>query len=304
MSDSLSPTSNKRELVEGDNQKLATEFELGTAVSSDGTQIATYRLVNPGKPWLIMVHGYPDDHSVWLPLVAQLKEHYSIGLYDTRRAGASGKPAAISSYQLGQLANDLWAASEVICPSESFYLIGHDWGSIQAWEPVCEARFSQKLLGFTSISGPCLDHVGRLGRDSNTPPKQTITQLLSSWYIAFFHLPVLPELLIQRIESYFPKISKKPNQASFLSDAQHGIKLYRANMIQRLALPRKLKAVCPVHVILMTRDAYVKPYTYRDLDKLASNNRVSEFDAEHWGIYTHPVPLAPIVRQGFAEMSR
>lgn len=38
-----------------------------------------------GKPTLLMVHGYPDNHETWLPLIRQLAGRYRIVAYDVRR---------------------------------------------------------------------------------------------------------------------------------------------------------------------------------------------------------------------------
>lgn len=50
-----------------------------------------------GKPTLLMVHGYPDNHETWLPLIRQLAGRYRIVAYDVRGAGASTSHAGAAT---------------------------------------------------------------------------------------------------------------------------------------------------------------------------------------------------------------
>ncbi|MFO6082773.1 alpha/beta fold hydrolase, partial [Pseudomonas aeruginosa] len=61
------------------------------------------------KPTLLMVHGYPDNHETWLPLIRQLAGRYRIVAYDVRGAGASDKPRWSRDYHLQRLSEDLEA---------------------------------------------------------------------------------------------------------------------------------------------------------------------------------------------------
>src|SRR3990167_5992127 len=172
-------------------------------------------------PILLLVHGYPDSHEIWLPLVRELAADYQIIAYDVRGFGASDIPHKRLDYHLEKLANDR--------------------GSIQAWEAVTEPRIQPLLASYTSLSGPCLDHVGHWMRDRirQKHPRawaQVAGQLLSSWYIALFHTPLLPELtwrlgLAKAWPQLLYKVEGLRNVAistSQRADGIHGVKLYRA----------------------------------------------------------------------------
>ena len=47
-----------------------------TLVQGDGVRLATYQWGNAKGPVLLLVHGYPDNHRVWLPLVRELAADY------------------------------------------------------------------------------------------------------------------------------------------------------------------------------------------------------------------------------------
>ena len=61
-------------------------------IHGDGVQLAAYRWGNPNGPTLLLVHGYPDNHEIWLPLVRELAGNYQIIAYDVRGFGASNIP--------------------------------------------------------------------------------------------------------------------------------------------------------------------------------------------------------------------
>src|SRR5690606_41343842 len=129
-------------------------------IQGDGIELAAYRWGNADGPPLLLVHGYPDSHEVWLPLVRELAADYQIIAYDARGFGASDIPRKRLDYHLVKLANDLEAVIKALSPDQPVHLVAHDWGSIQAWEAVTEPRIQPLLASYTSISGPCLDHVG------------------------------------------------------------------------------------------------------------------------------------------------
>lgn len=167
-------------------------------VDSDGLRLRTYVWDKADAPTLLLVHGYPDSHEIWLPLIRELAADYRIVAYDVRGCGASQVPQHLRDYRLEQLARDLEAVVHATSPDRPVHLVAHDWGSIQSWEAVTEPRTQPLLASYTSISGPCLDHVGHWLRERLTlrRPKalwQALGQLLSSWYIALFHTPLLPD---------------------------------------------------------------------------------------------------------------
>lgn len=251
------------------------------------------------RPPIVLVHGYPDSSLVWEPVAERLAARYHVVTYDVRGAGASDAPQRISDYTLEKLADDLKAVTDAVCPDRKFHLIAHDWGSIQSWESVTAPAMQHRIASFTTISGPCLDHVGfwmrrRLLRPTPRNLLQLFGQLLHSWYIYVFHLPWLAPLLwkhvlgsrwhlmLRRIEHV--KAEASPTQAA---DGRHGIKLYRANIFQRLLFPRERRATMPVQVIVPLRDNYVRPGFTDDLHLWAPRLWRRDVMAGHWLPLSH-----------------
>jgi pimeloyl-ACP methyl ester carboxylesterase len=284
-------------------------------VQGDGVELAVYRWGNSSRPTLLLVHGYPDNHEIWLPLVRELAADYQIIAYDVRGFGASQIPRKRLDYHLEKLANDLEAVIKAVSPEQSVHLVAHDWGSIQAWEAVTEPRIQPLLASYTSLSGPCLDHVGHWMRDrlKQKRPRallQLLGQLFSSWYIGLFHTPLLPELswrlgldkawplFLHRVEG----LRHMPISSSQRSDGMHGVKLYRANFIRSLFKPRQRHTQVPVQLIVPSRDRFVRPQLFDQLQHWAPKLQRREVSAGHWQLLAEPQQLAAWLREFTAHM--
>jgi pimeloyl-ACP methyl ester carboxylesterase len=230
--------------------------------------LAIFSEGDPTADPVVLVHGYPDTHRVWDGVATRLAKTRYVVRYDVRGAGASEKPRSISAYRLDRLADDLFDILDGI--GRPVHLVGHDWGSIQGWEAVTDARADGRISKYTSISGPCLDHVGRLLRRTKVPGQRR-----RSWYIFAFHLPVLPAAALRLgLAKRWP--------ATLPDDAVHGLQLYRANIVPRMLNPRIRRTQIPVQLITLTRDRYVSPDLTMDLRRWAPNLRRDEVDAGHW----------------------
>ncbi|MGQ7956670.1 alpha/beta fold hydrolase [Pseudomonas sp. SP16.1] len=279
-------------------------------VQGDGVRLQAYVWGEADGPTLLLVHGYPDSHEIWLPLVRELAKDYRIVAYDVRGCGASQVPRRLRDYRLERLAGDLEAVIRATSAERPVHLVAHDWGSIQSWEAVTEPRIQPLLASYTSISGPCLDHVGhwlreRLRRGRPAAWLQVLGQLLSSWYIAFFHTPLLPELgwrlgfarawpwLLHRLEG----VRGLPPSSTQRADGAHGVRLYRANFVRRLLRPRARNTRVPVQLIVPLRDRFVKPQLFDQLPHWAPNLRRRNVEAGHWQLLAQPQALADWLRE-------
>jgi NAD(P)-dependent dehydrogenase (short-subunit alcohol dehydrogenase family)/pimeloyl-ACP methyl ester carboxylesterase len=263
---------------------------------------------DPGRrPLLILVHGYPDSRRVWREVIAPLAERYRVAAYDVRGAGESDAPAATSAYALEHLVADLAAVADALSPEQPFHLVAHDWGSIQSWEAVCTERLQQRIASFTSVSGPSLDHAGHWAKAHlrSAAPGRVAKfgrQLAHSWYIAAMHLPLAAPMawrlgldrlwprLLERMEGLHPEPS--PTQAR---DGQHGLKLYRANVAQRLLAPRERRTEVPVQLLVPRRDPFVSLDLLDGIRPWVKQLWRRDFAAGHWMPLSHPGLLARCV---------
>lgn len=112
------------------------------------------------RPAIVLVHGYPGDSSVWDGVHDTPAHERHVLTSDVRGAGLSDVPADTTGYRIPQFVDDLAVVADTLLSGEHFHLIGHDWGSIHSWESVTTDRLRRCIASYTSISGPCLDHVG------------------------------------------------------------------------------------------------------------------------------------------------
>jgi NAD(P)-dependent dehydrogenase (short-subunit alcohol dehydrogenase family)/pimeloyl-ACP methyl ester carboxylesterase len=275
---------------------------VSTVTSTDGVPLRVYESGTRGAPTVVCVHGYPDNHTLWAGLAKELAARYHVISYDVRGAGESGKPRGRAAYRLDQLAADLAAVVGVVSPDRPVHLLAHDWGSIQAWHALTGRWLDGRVASFTSISGPCLDHAdhwlrARLRRPTPRALRELITQLMSSWYIAFFQLPLLPELtwrigLGQRVLA-----ALEQTNVPTTSDAVCGVQLYRANMLPQRRKPGNGVTDIPVQVLAPQRDPFVSASLQINIERWVSNLAVRELPGGHWLPLTHPHTVARCTRE-------
>jgi pimeloyl-ACP methyl ester carboxylesterase len=233
-----------------------------------GVQLAVYRDGPSSGPLVLAVHGYPDNASVWDCVVELLAPEHRLVRYDVRGAGGSDRPSKRADYRLDVLAADLVAVLDAVSPDAPVHLLAHDWGSIQAWECVTDPGLAGRIASFTSISGPCLAHVqpwlASSLRERRYEP--VARQLLHSYYLLAFQLPVLPELLWRSglIERLLERGDRRWAQVRYRrdrADAIAGLQLYRANLFRPAdsSAGAQRSTSVPVQVIAPGSDPFVSP---------------------------------------------
>ncbi|WP_285477956.1 SDR family oxidoreductase [Amycolatopsis sp. NBRC 101858] len=266
--------------------------------ASDGVRLSVTIDGREDGPTVVLVHGYPDNSSMWGGVAAELRADHRVVTYDVRGAGQSDKPPGRASYRLDQLADDLRAVVDEVKPHGKVHLLAHDWGSIQTWHAVTGDALRGRVASYTSISGPSLDYVGAWFRAQLTRPtpkrlKNALSQFLHSWYILAFQIPLVPQLLwrtgllgaqIQRMEPDAAKPDK--------SDGIHGLELYRANMFTRLSRPTPRAADVPVQVLAPTGDAYVTTPLQTEVARWVPDLRVRPVVGTHWVTRARPAVVA------------
>jgi len=292
-------------------------------VASTGLRIAVTEYADNAEitrgPHVVLVHGYPDNQQMWRPVAERLNAAgMHVVTYDVRGAGASDVPPETAGYRTELLVDDLAAVVEATVPEgEPVHLVGHDWGSVQLWEAVLLEREDPRLRGriasFTAISGPPLEHMGYLSRHSSGRRRRLLRQRAHSWYVYWFHLPVLPELawrrghrLLARLGARVdPGVRSGDEGGSLAEDAANGVNLYRANVRRKMrsgsygALPGRRTEV-PVLVVAPLRDPFLTGVTVEGLDRVCTSVEVVRPDTGHWVPRTDPELVARLVEEQVA----
>lgn len=278
-------------------------------VRSGDVEIAASEYGLPQGPTLVLVHGYPDSSTVWQHMLEPLGQQFRVITYDVRGCGLSSAPARRRDYRLEYLARDFKAVIDAASPNAPVHVVAHDWGSIQSWEAVSDPAMQSRIRSFTTISGPCLDHVGYWMRDgiASLSPAQWAAvsgQFIHSWYIWMFQLPLLSPLLWKWVlgSRWHQMLARSQGvqaapSATQLRDGINGIELYRAN-IGRVACPQQRRTGVPVQQIVPVNDDFITPAVVREcvlpwVDQLWSR----EIAATHWAPLSHGDLLAQQVKE-------
>ncbi|ORJ57320.1 short chain dehydrogenase [Mycobacterium simiae] len=293
---------------------MASDSELMT---SDGVVLAVHRYtdIDPRRPTIVAIHGWPDNHHVWDPIaeefVGNYPGRYNVVAYDVRGAGGSSSPAKRSGYAFAHLISDLAAVIDNL-GVERVHLLAHDWGSIQAWAAITDQSVMSRIASLTSISGPHLQYAGAFLRSARTPRTlaQVAGQLLGSAYIGLFLCPGLPELVfrsrigvkvveaIERIGRSSTRSQRRVTPRS-MADYINGLNLYRANMPAPMLAPgRDLpKTDVAVQVLVPRRDLFVTPALQRFTGAIPADSRVVPIEGGHWVVTSRPEVIARLTSE-------
>lgn len=137
-------------------------------------------------PLMLLLHGFPEFWYSWRHQIPEFAQDYKVVALDLRGYNDSDKPAAKSAYALPELIEDVRGAIDALGYDQCI-LVGHDWGGAIAWATAY--AHPQRLSQLIVLNLP---HPAKFAAGLKTPQ-----QLLRSWYIALFQLPLLPELLLQ-----------------------------------------------------------------------------------------------------------
>ncbi|MDV3000156.1 MAG: Soluble epoxide hydrolase [Chroococcopsis gigantea SAG 12.99] len=143
--------------------------------------------ITKGRGKLILfLHGFPEFWYSWRHQMKEFGKDYHVVALDLRGYNKSDKPPAVKDYSMSQLLLDVKGTIEAL-GYDRCILVGHDWGGAIAWNFAYQyPRLLEKLIILN------LPHPALFRKGLTTP-----AQLLRSWYIFFFQLPYLPELLIE-----------------------------------------------------------------------------------------------------------
>jgi pimeloyl-ACP methyl ester carboxylesterase len=267
-------------------------------VLSAGAELAVFEYgPHPaaGVPTLLLVHGYPDDHQLYLPVIAELAATHHVIAYDSRNAGMSSVTETPGNFTLNALVNDLF---KVVASTDAanIHLIGHDWGSVQGWAAVQDPRAAGIIERFTSISGPDLGHFLRW-MDSRARTlrgwPQLAGQLLRSSYVAAFQIPMLPEA-VWRL--FLTRLYEKAAGRRVNDDPVRGLALYRSNFLPSGKLPPPTPIRMPVNVVAPLKDPFLSPHLTEGLRSWVTDLTVIPVEGGHWWPAKHPKELAKLLR--------
>ncbi|MBL1073866.1 SDR family oxidoreductase [Nocardia sp. 2] len=270
--------------------------------------LAVYEQGTPDGPTIVLVHGWPDSHRLWDNVIPHLADRFHLVTYDSRGHGRSTVPADSRAFRISELATDLFAVIDAVSPDAPVHVLAHDWGSVTAWDAVCEPDAEQRIASFTSVSGPNLDHAGRWARRRFTRPTPgnlagPLAQLASVAYQFAFMSPMMPPLMRRGLREQGFRLGLRLAQGTpgervtladtFAEDAVNGLGVYRANLVvAKLFTARERHTKVPVQLIVAKYDPAVRPSVFDDEQRWTDQLWRRDLKAGHWVPYSHPEALA------------
>jgi pimeloyl-ACP methyl ester carboxylesterase len=243
-------------------------------------------------PLVILLHGFPEFWYSWrhqIPALAAAGFH--VVAPDLRGYNLSDKPPGVWAYRIDALLGDVIGLIQH-AGAERAAIIGHDWGGVIAWHlAMYHPRVVEKLI---ILNAP---HPAAYWREM-----RSWKQFLKSWYVFFFQVPGLPELLLgvgdldwvgrmlrhQPVhpQAFGPEDIRRYKQALARPGAlTAALNYYRAALRHRPQHTAKDYDPINVPVLLLwgERDLYLNPRLTEGLSAWVPNLRVVRFpDVSHW----------------------
>lgn len=142
-------------------------------------------------PVALCLHGFPDTAHGWRKVAPLLVDAGWRVVAPFMRGYAPSSPAADGSYHVGALMDDALRVLDAAGPTGRDVLIGHDWGAIagSGLAAMPDSPFTKAVIMSVPPAATFRGRVPDAGRLVARLPRQ----LLRSWYIMYFQLPLLPE---------------------------------------------------------------------------------------------------------------
>jgi pimeloyl-ACP methyl ester carboxylesterase len=142
------------------------------------------------SPMIILLHGFPDFWYGWHKQIELLaKAGFRVVVPDQRGYNKSDKPKKVDAYVVDELAKDIIGILDYY-QRPSAIIAGHDWGAAVAW--YLAMNYPERMTHLITVNVP---HQAAMNQALTKP---VLSQLMKSWYMFFFQIPYLPELMLSR----------------------------------------------------------------------------------------------------------
>jgi pimeloyl-ACP methyl ester carboxylesterase len=156
-----------------------------TTVTANGIDFACLDTGGDG-PLALCLHGFPDTARGWRHLLPALRAAGFRAVAPWMRGYAPTSVPADGAYQTGALASDAVALHEALGGGDDAVIIGHDWGAFATYGAAALAPDRWRRVVAMSVP-PAAALMGGM---------MTPAQLKRSWYIWFFQMAGLPEMIV------------------------------------------------------------------------------------------------------------
>ncbi|QJD78795.1 alpha/beta fold hydrolase [Spirosoma rhododendri] len=260
-----------------------------TTVDTNGVRLHVVQAGPATGPLMLLLHGFPEFWYGWKAQMQPLADAgFRVWVPDQRGYNLSDKPAGIDAYRLDTLVADVVGLIDA-AGVEKAIVVGHDWGGIVAWWLAVTYPERVERLVILNVPHPAVLS-GFIRRNPG--------QLLRSWYVAFFQLPILPEWLMGRRRGAMLartlRSSSRPGTFSRDDLAQYRtawsqpgavrsmVNWYRA-LIRRPAARRpSIRVTVPTLIIWGIHDRFLQRELAQASLTRCDDGRAEYLDTTHW----------------------
>lgn len=259
-------------------------------VETNGIRVHVVQVGPVDGPLIILLHGFPEFWYGWKRQIDDLAQAgYRVWVPDQRGYNLSDKPSGAKSYTIDTLASDVIGLIAA-AGKQKAVIVGHDWGAAVAWWTAATHPESVERLIVLNVPHPAV---------MKYFASHDFGQMRRSWYIGFFQIPLLPEL-VSRLGNWsmLTKTLTGTSRRGTFTDAdldqyraawsQPGaftamINWYRAAIQHPPKRSTQIRIAVPTLLIWGVRDRFLKREMAQPSIDLCDNGRVIFFEkASHW----------------------
>jgi pimeloyl-ACP methyl ester carboxylesterase len=196
-------------------------------------------------PLVVMLHGFPESWYSWRYQLRALAPAFRCVAPELRGYGESDAPRGVHNYRLEALVGDVREIVGHFGQSRAV-LIGHDWGGVIAW--VASLMLPEMVQRLVILNAP---HPRQMLRHL----RSNFRQMARSWYVWFFQLPWLPELLLRAGNFALPMAAMRHGAVQKRAFNEADLDRFR----QALSRPYALSAALNYYRALARRDLLFAP---------------------------------------------
>jgi pimeloyl-ACP methyl ester carboxylesterase len=156
-------------------------------VSANGVDFAYLEAGPADGPLVLCLHGFPDHAPTFRHLLPALAGAGFHAVAPWLRGYHPSGAAPDGRYQSATLALDAVALVEALSPDGRGDVVGHDWGALAACGTAVLAPERVRHAAMLALPHPAVMGARLVG---------DWEQRKRSWYMWFFQLPVLPEMMV------------------------------------------------------------------------------------------------------------
>ena len=258
---------------------------------------------------VILLHGFPEFWYGWKAQINFLAAHgYRVWAPDQRGYNLSDKPSGIDAYRISELVADVIGLIDA-AGADRVYLVGHDWGAAVAWGVALAHPDRLKKLVILNVPHPKV----MIETLRNNP-----RQMLKSWYMGFFQIPLLPEALLlaggASVAAQFLLASSHPRTFSDADITQYirawqqpgamrsMINWYRAVVQRQPDLTGNQRVTVPTLIIWGKQDVALTAEMAQASLAYCDKARLVYFDkATHWVQHDEPEQVNALLAEFLTE---